>query len=240
MNKKMVIGNHKNYMVVSDISKYLKKINDEIDSKNVVICPSNIYIPYFLKQSYSVGIQNVFIRSEGSYTGEITSKQAKSIGINYAIIGHSERRIYFDEIDSDINKKIVDALRYNIKVILCVGETLEEKNMLKTARVLKKQLSLGLRNIDNFDNIIIAYEPVWAIGSNIIPSNIDISKTAQFIKETVKSLYNYEDISVLYGGSVNSKNIRNINKIEELSGVLVGKASTDSNEFLKIIEVVIE
>ena len=235
---KKIIGNHKNYMLVSEVSEYLKQIGNKINNPDVVICPSNIYIPYFLKKGFSVGIQNVFIRNDVSATGEITNKQAVTMSIDYVIIGHSERRMYFDETEIDINKKIVDALKYGMKVILCIGETLEEKNMLKTARVLKKQLREDLKNISNFSNIIIAYEPVWAIGTNKIPSNNDIEKTAIFIRETLKQLYNIDNIEIVYGGSVNSKNIKEINKIKEIDGVLVGKASTDAKEFLKIIEVV--
>ena len=127
-----------------------------------------------------------------------------------------------------------------MKVILCIGETLEEKNMLKTARVLKKQLREDLKNVNDFSNIIIAYEPRWAIGTNKVPSNNDIEKTAIFIKETINKLYDVDNVEILYGGSVNSKNIKEINKIKEIDGVLVGKASTDAKEFLKIIEVVSE
>lgn len=235
---KKIIGNHKNYMLVSEVSEYLKQIGNKINNPDVVICPSNIYIPYFLKKGFSVGIQNVFIRNDVSATGEITNKQAVTMSIDYVIIGHSERRMYFDETEIDINKKIVDALKYGMKVILCIGESLEEKNMLKTARVLKKQLREDLKNIDNFENIIIAYEPIWAIGTNVTPSTKDIEKTAIFIRETLKQLYNIDNIEIVYGGSVNSKNIKEINKIKEIDGVLVGKASTDAKEFLKIIEVV--
>jgi len=236
MNKKIIIGNHKNYMTTNEVNEYLKKINDKVNNKLVIICPSNIYIPYFLKKDYSVGIQN--INTNLVATGEITNEQALSLGIKYAIIGHSERRTHFDENDSYINKKVIESLKYGMKVILCIGESLEEKNMLKTAKIIKKQLREDLKNIDNFKNIIIAYEPIWAIGTNIVPTNRDISKTALYIREVIKEIYNIDSIKILYGGSVNSLNIKEINEINEIDGVLVGKASTDAEEFLKIIEVV--
>lgn len=230
--KKIIIGNLKNYMVSSEIVDYLKKIN-KIEDKNVIICPSNIYIPYFLKKGYLVGLQNIN-ELDKTCTGEITPKQAKSLGINYTIVGHSERRINLKESDLDINKKIIEAQKYNMKIILCIGETLEQKNMLKTSQVLKKQLLNCLKDT-NLKNIIIAYEPVWAIGTNKIPSIKDISSTNSYIKEIVKQNFN-SDIKVLYGGSVNSNNIKEI--INVVDGVLIGKASTDAEDFLKIIEVV--
>ena len=237
MNK-IVIGNHKNYMFTNDISEYLKNINDKIKTKNVVICPSNIYIPYFLKQKYSVGIQNVCLNDLVS-TGEINVKQAANIGINYVILGHSERRIHFNESNDLINQKIKDSLESNMKIVLCIGETLEQKNFFQTKKILKDQLENSLKGITNFKNIIVAYEPVWAIGTNVIPEAHDISEVSLYIKEIIKEMFNCEFIPVLYGGSVNSKNIEEINRISEIDGVLIGKASTDYKEFLKIIEVVI-
>lgn len=235
----LVVGNLKTNMLVKDISEYLLVANKKINNKNIVICPTSIYIPYFLRQNYSVGLQNVFYKSNGSYTGEVTPLQAANIGIDYIIIGHSERRIYFEESDSDINKKILECLKYNLKVIICIGETNEEKNMLKTTRVLKKQLTSSLRNVENFDNIYIAYEPVWAIGTNVIPNNKDIKEAALFIKDVVRKQFKYDDIKVLYGGSVNINNILKIKEVENLSGILVGLTSTKIDEFIKIIEEVV-
>ena len=229
-------------LLASDVSEYLKVFNNYDFNEQVVICPSSIYIPYFLKQSYDVGIQNMFFRNLGAYTGEISPSQASSLGVKYAIIGHSERREYFKESDQDINKKIVEALKYNFRIIFCIGETAEEKNLLKTARVLKRQIMNGLRNLEekHLDNIIIAYEPVWAIGTNVTPTKKDIEDTVKYIKEIVAEYFNYEDISVLYGGSVNDKNIEELNSIPNISGFLVGGASTDVEKFLKIIEVAVK
>lgn len=237
--KKLIVGNMKMNLLATDVSAYLKEIKKHKIKGHVVLCPSSIYIPYFLKQGFSVGVQNLFFRSQGAYTGEISPAQTASLGIEYAIIGHSERREYFDESDQDINKKVMEALKYGIHVILCIGETAEEKNLLKTARVLKRQLLNDLRNLteEQLNHIIIAYEPVWAIGTSVIPTAKDIEDTTQYIKGIVSEYFNYEDISVLYGGSVNEKNIKELNKIPNLSGFLIGGASTDSKKFLKIIEV---
>jgi len=235
---KIVIGNFKMNMLFEDIEEYIRIIKGNINSNNVIICPTSIYISYFLKQDYKVGIQNVFNEDKGSYTGEVSSQQAKSMGIDYVIVGHSERRIYFKE-EEIINKKILAIEKNNMISILCIGETIEEKLMFKTEEKLKKQIVSALNNVEKFDNIIIAYEPVWAIGTNKIPSVEDISKIAIYIKQVVNEIYEYKSIKVLYGGSVNKKNINEINKINEIDGVLVGNASTNAEEFLNIIEVVV-
>ncbi|MCI8545014.1 MAG: triose-phosphate isomerase [Bacilli bacterium] len=241
-SKKIVVGNMKMNLLAGDISEYLRKINSSDLGEQVVICPSNIYVPYFLKQSYKVGVQNLFFRDSGAYTGEISAAQVASMGVKYAIIGHSERRGYFRESDQDINKKVVVTLKYGLEVILCIGETAEEKNLLKTARVLKRQILNALRNLEeaDFDHIVIAYEPVWAIGTNVTPTNKDITDTISYIKGIVSEYFRYEDIPVIYGGSVNDQNIKDLNTIPNVSGFLVGGASTDVKKFLKIVEVAVK
>ena len=226
--EKLIIGNLKNYMNFSETINYLKQIED-LD--NVIICPSNIYIPYFLNKKYKVGIQNI-LENDKTCTGEISAKQAKSIGIDYTIVGHSERRINFNETNNIVNSKIKEALKEKLYVILCIGEKLEEKD--NAIQILENQIIECLKDIE-LDNIVIAYEPVWAIGTGIIPTLEEIEKITKNIKDIVKKIYNKE-IKVLYGGSVNSSNIKEI--IELTDGVLIGKASTNAVEFLKIIEVV--
>lgn len=221
--EKLIVGNLKNYMDAYDTSTYLKQI-DKIE--NVVLCPSNIFIPYFLNKKFEVGIQNIYLNDK-TCTGEITAKQAKSLGVSYVIIGHSERRTNFIETNIVVNHKIKEALKNNLKVILCIGETLEEKESNKTIEVLEKQLNECLKDIDK--DVIIAYEPIWAIGTNVVPTISEIENNINKIKEI-------RNTKVLYGGSVNSSNISEIIKVTD--GVLIGKASTDVVEFLKIIEVV--
>lgn len=227
---------------IEEISEYLKVINKEVSSKRVIFCPTSIYIPYFLKHDYSVGIQNTFMHDSGAYTGEVSPKQAALMGINYTILGHSERRIYFKETDTLIAEKVKDAIKNNLGVILCIGETLEEKNLLKTNRILKRQIINSLRDLDKemLDNIVIAYEPVWSIGSGKVPSNKEIEATTEYIKMIVKESKEYDNIPVLYGGSVNEKNIKELNKIKNLFGFLVGGASTDTNKILPIITEVLK
>lgn len=239
-NKKIVIGNQKMYMSISEVGDYLKKITGKILTSNVIICPSSIYIPYFLKHRYSVGIQNICAQTKGQYTGEISAEQASEIGLKYALVGHSERRLYFDEDNDTINQKIKNLLEKKITPILCIGETSEEKNLLKTNKILKSDIVSCLKNInsDDLKQIIIAYEPIWAIGTNRIPTMSEIKTNVKYIKEVVKNIYKI-DIKVVYGGSVNPNNIEKLNKIDNLDGFLVGGSSTKAEEFLKIIEVVV-
>ncbi|MEI3529562.1 MAG: triose-phosphate isomerase [Bacilli bacterium] len=240
-NNHLVVGNLKMNMVADEISSYLKVINKNIYSEQVVICPSSIYIPYFLKQRYRVGIQNIAAENKGAYTGEVSATQAYSLGVQYALVGHSERRALFNENDLTVNQKVKIAIKNNLYPIICVGETNEDKVMLRTEKILKKQITYALRDLNNdeLNNVIIAYEPVWSIGTNKIPSNKDIKSTISYIKLLVENLYGYNGIKVLYGGSVSQKNIKQLVKIDNLDGFLVGGASLNPDEFLNIIEVAV-
>lgn len=239
-NKKLVIGNMKMCLTASEINKYLKTIDKKEYGRQVVFCPTSLYLPYFIGKSYAVGIQNIAAYENGAYTGEISAKQAKSMHIQYAIIGHSERRGYFKETEEIVSRKIKLAMDENLKVILCIGETEEERDALKTYKVLKKQISSAMKGLDakEASKIIIAYEPIWAIGTNKIPSNTEIYDTITFIKKIGKDLCGI-DIPVLYGGSINDENISTLNQIENVDGYLVGGASTKADKFMKIIEVVV-
>lgn len=240
--EKIVVANLKMNLTVTQISNYLEDIKEVMNSKKVVICPTSIYLPYFLKNKYSVGIQNIAATEEGAFTGEVSASQVSSMGIKYAIVGHSERRQLFNETDTIINKKVLLGIKNKLTIILCIGETKEEKDMLKTDKILKRQLINALRDIDIIDikNIIIAYEPIWSIGTGNVPENKEISIITKYIKGIVNNLYHEDiDIPVLYGGSVNEKNIEELNEIKEISGVLVGGASLKADKLQKIKEVII-
>lgn len=238
MINKYIVVNMKMNLTAKEVSNYLKIINDKIFISNVIICPTSIYIPYFLNHDYDVGIQNVYFENDGSYTGEISPLQAKSIGVKFAIIGHSDRRL-MGEDDQIINKKIHKALTNNLKVIFCIGETLEEREMLKTDKVLKQQIIRGLRGLNDkqLSNILIAYEPVWAVGTNVLPTNKEIGDCVSFIREICKA--NLKSIPfILYGGSINEENIKTLNKIKNVDGFLIGSSANDAEKLIKIIEVI--
>ena len=238
MENKLIVANMKMYMNISDINNYLCQIENK-DLSNVIFCPTSIYIPFFLKKDYNTGIQNIYFENNGSYTGEISVEQVRDIGVKYVIIGHSERRKYFNEDDNIINKKVLKVLDNNLVGILCVGEELNDKKLNNTKDVLKKQLELGLRNINTLfqNNIIIAYEPCWAIGSGIIPNNDEISDIVDFIKMVVMEKYKII-VKVIYGGSINDNNIRLLCDIRNLDGFMIGGACVEANKFLKILDTV--
>ena len=230
MENKIIVGNMKMYMNYKDALAYINDL--QLKSPNVIMCPTSIYADAFLKNGYKTGLQNITEHDLGAYTGEISTLQAKSMGIEYVIVGHSERRKYFNETDELVNKKIKNAIANNLKVIVCIGEE-QGANALQ---VTKEQLEVAFRDINDLSSVIIAYEPIWAIGTNVIPTNNQIDEIAVMIKAFVKKTYN-SDIKVLYGGSINASNIQELNKITNIDGFLVGKASTNAVDFKKIIEV---
>ncbi len=237
-NKKIVVGNMKMNLTASEIDNYIKEIDKYDYNEQVVFCPSYIYLPSFVGKGYRCGAQNIASYELGAYTGEVSARQVSSMKIDYTIIGHSERRNYFNETDEIIRTKITLALKENLKVILCIGETLEQRDALKTYEVLKRQLTSALKGLDKFQGIIIAYEPIWAIGTGKTPTNQDIEDTISFIKKIINDICGQE-LKVLYGGSVNDENITKLNTIKNVDGYLVGGACTSAERFNKIIEVVV-
>lgn len=223
--EKIIVLNHKMNMRYNEIKDYIKTLK-KLNLKPIVF-PTSIYAKEFIENNFKTGIQNIYYKNEGPYTGEISVGQAKSLGIEYVLIGHSERREIFSESNEEINKKIKAALRDDLKVILCVGE----KKAEDYKKVLKKQITECLKDIN--EEVIIAYEPVWSIGTNEIPSKEEVKKIINYIK----SLTNY-DIMVLYGGSVDSTVIKTLKEVEEVSGFIIGGNSTNINELIRIKEVV--
>lgn len=239
MINKYIFVNLKSSLLFNDVYNYLNVINDEFFISNLVIFPSNIYIPYFLENKYDVGIQNISNNIDKNFTGEITVLQAKSMGIKYVIIGHSDRN--FLESDEIINQKIKLALENDFKVIVCIGETQEKRQMLKTYDVLYRQIKNRLRGIDKkyFSNMFIAYEPVLSIGTNILLSNEEIKDTIELIRNIFYKNYDYIPY-MLYGGSVNIENIKQLNKISNIDGFLIGTAAYDPKNLVKIIKKIDE
>ena len=237
MENKIIVGNIKMNMKFGEIANYINVFKN-IKSKNVVICPSYIYIPYFLNYDFSVGSQNVCSDINGNYTGEISASQLASIGVNYVIVGHSERKINLGETNSDINKKIKSSLKSKLKVILCIGENLEENKLLKKESVLKRQIRDALFDISDLSNVIIAYEPIWSIGTHKIPDEQELFSTISYIKEFVYNTFK-TNIKVIYGGSINESNIVKLNSISNIDGFLIGSASVDPVEFTNIINKVL-
>ena len=233
---KILIGNMKMNLTYPEIKEYIEKMKEY---NKFIICPSSIYIPYFIDNGFEVGMQNISEYGQGAYTGEISVTQANSMNIKYSLIGHSERRNKFNETDEIINNKLRKTVSNNINAILCIGETLEEKEKLLTKEVLKKQIISDLNEVDEFylKNIIVAYEPVWAIGTGKVPSMEDIEEIIKYIKQIINDYYGFNP-KVLYGGSINENNINDLIKIDNVDGFLVGGACLVPEKFIKIIETI--
>jgi triosephosphate isomerase len=235
--KKIIALNLKMNLGYKEILDYIKTIQNKVtDNYEVIFFPTSIYLDLFKKSGYLVGAQNVHFENKGAYTGEISPYQLKSLGVDYTLVGHSERRLHFKENDILINERVKGALKNQLKVILCVGETDEERLSNKTYSVIENQLKNNLQNID-LEDVTIAYEPVWAIGSGKTPTKDEIDEVVSFIKKKVKQ-ENAIDIRVLYGGSVNKENIKDIMSIESVDGVLVGSSSIDPNYLISMIDII--
>ena len=219
----------------------LKKVisysnNNKKNKFNIIYCPPTTLIrPLFKKlkkSSIEVGAQNCHeSKSYASLTGQINSGMLKDIGAKYVILGHSENRLTGED-NILINKKIKSSLKSGLKVILCIGETLKEKKNNKTFKVLDNQIQNCLGGIKKYSNVIIAYEPVWAIGTGKIPKLDDLKNNIMYIKKKFQK----KSIKVLYGGSVNGKNINDLKKISLIDGFLIGGESRDPNKFIDIIK----
>ncbi len=199
----------------------------------VVVCPPAVYLyaSGFGQGIISMGAQNVHFEDKGAFTGEISALMIKDLEAEYVIIGHSERRKYFGETDESVNKKIKKALEAGLKIIFCIGETAEERDAGKKNEVLERQVKIGLFGIDNLENINIAYEPVWAIGTGNNCSVEETKESVNFIRKFVKP-----KTRILYGGSVKSENSGGYIKDAGANGLLVGGASLSAEEFVKIIK----
>ncbi len=218
---------------VTKVVRFLKNFKKNKFLK-IIYCPPNTLIyplsKKLMKSRIDIGAQNCHEQeSYGAFTGSINSFMLKNVGAKYVIIGHSENR-HAGESDKMINKKIKSALKTGLKIIFCIGETIHERRKKNTKSVLSKQIRLGLMNIKNKKDIIIAYEPVWSIGTGIIPKLDDLSKIIYFIKRKVRNC------KILYGGSVNPKNLDKLKFIKNIDGYLVGGASQDSKKFIDIIK----
>lgn len=209
--------------------------------KEVIICVPFIDLFYTLLETQEtnihVGAQNVFYEDKGAYTGEVSAPMLASINTEYVIIGHSERRQIFFETDEDVNKKMKKALENHLKPILCVGETLEEREAGKTVEIITNQVAKALKDltIEDLSNTIIAYEPIWAIGTGMTATKEDAENSIKAIREKIKSIFDSDDVSILYGGSVKEENAKELFEMPNIDGFLVGGASLKADSFAGIV-----
>ena len=206
----------------------------------IIYCPPYTLINSFVNNlkntKIDVGAQNCHhSETNGPHTGFISSQMIKNLGCKYVILGHSENRS-IGESNSLINKKIKVCLNNNLKILFCVGENLKEKKLKKTKKILNNQLNRGLKDLKNIKNIIIAYEPVWSIGTGVIPKENELQENILYIKNLLKRKFKNNKATVLYGGSVSPKNVKDLRKIKQIDGFLIGGASQKSNKLIDIIK----
>ena len=243
--KPLIVANWKMNLTKNEVKIYLEELLKESKSlnANIVLAPSFTLLDFvnskIKNSSIKLSAQNMFFADFGAFTGEVSASMLKDIGAEYVILGHSERRQYFLEMDTFINKKIITALKYNLKPIICVGETLEEKENNESEEVVKSQILNALKHIEKEDlkNIVIAYEPIWAIGTGKSANSEEAENMAKYIESTLQKEFDIQiKIPILYGGSVNENNIGEFLQKEHIAGALVGGASLLANTFLKLIK----
>ena len=244
MRVPMIAGNWKLNTTVSEAIELVNQMCERLDDiANVdkVICPpfvSLTAVKELIKgSSIKLGAQNIYFEEKGAYTGEISPLMLAEL-CEFVIIGHSERRYYFNETGEVVNKKIQSALRAGLKPILCIGERLEENEAGRTKEVLTEQLRSSMAGIDYLNGLIIAYEPVWAIGTGRAATGKQANETIGFIRRNVAKLYSEsfaQDLRILYGGSVTADNTAEFMQQSEIDGALVGGASLKAEQFLSIV-----
>ena len=215
------------------INQYYQKLEPNSE-KCIVVCSPSIYLNHLKVDSKNLfsGAQDVSQFNEGAYTGELSAKMLHDNNIDFCLVGHSERRQYFGESNSVINLKSKNLIDNKIIPVICVGETLEEKEKHLTTEVLTKQINECIPNVANYENVIIAYEPIWAIGTGLTPQLNEIEKVHESIKNTQSK---FKQFKVLYGGSVNASNSADIVDIKNVDGCLIGGSSLKVEEFNSII-----
>jgi len=243
-NNMYFVANWKMYGNIGNINKTISVIRltklKKFEKHKIIYCPPYTLLKTFFDKiknsNIYIGAQNCHSNSNyGAFTGSVNAKLIKSTGAKYIILGHSENRNN-GESDLIINKKIQSALKENLKVIFCIGEKLSEKRKKNTYNVLKKQINKGLKGIKKFENIIVAYEPVWSIGTGLIPQNSELSKNINNIKKILSKLKKSTNIKILYGGSVNPNNVKKLAQVKEINGFLIGGASLSAKKFIDIIK----
>lgn len=242
MRRPIIAGNWKMNNGVSEAKKLATEILELDLSKDVeaVLCTPaiDLYpVKELIKDSdIKLGAQNMYFEESGAYTGEISPLMLKDLGVEYVILGHSERREYFKECDETINKKVVSALKNDLQPILCVGETLEERESGSEKDKVKGQIEKNLSGLspEDFDKVVIAYEPIWAIGTGKTASSDDAEEMCAYIRELVKEIFGQEaadKVRIQYGGSVKPENVKDIMSKENIDGALVGGASLEAKSF---------
>lgn len=243
MRKPIIAGNWKMFKVREEVLAFVLAVNKNLPSNEVVdtvICAPALYLRDLVKrqgENLRIGAQNMHFEEQGAFTGEIAPSMLETTGVEYVIIGHSERRAMFNETDEACNKKLHSAFKHNLVPILCVGESLEEREGAKTEEVIKNQVQLDLAGltVEQVKELVIAYEPIWAIGTGRTATPEMANETCGFIRQTVANLFGQEAadaIRIQYGGSVKTGNIKELMAQPHIDGALIGGASLIAEDFI--------
>lgn len=246
MRRPLIAGNWKMNKTVGEALELVNALMPKVkDAKaEVAVCPTFVCLAEVIKAAngtnIKVGAQNMYHKDSGAFTGEISPVFLKDMKVEYVILGHSERRQYFNETDADINKKVIAALNHGLKPILCVGETLEEREKGITFDVISTQVNGSLADLEgrNLEDLVVAYEPVWAIGTGKTATNEDANEVIGYIRKLLRDKFGSlmaDSTRILYGGSVKASNAKELMGMPEIDGGLVGGASLDAEEFAKIV-----
>ena len=245
MRKPIIAGNWKMHKTIAEALEFVNEVKDRVNNDKVeaVICAPFTLLKD-LKQAtkgtnIKIGAQNMHFEEKGAFTGEISPLMLKELDMDYVVKGHSERRQYFNETDETVNKKVLKALEVGIDPILCVGETLEEREAGNTKDVCKVQVEKALENVSKEDlaKVVIAYEPVWAIGTGKTATSEDANDVIAYIREVVANLYGElaNEVRIQYGGSVKPSNVAEIMNQSDIDGALVGGASLEANDYVELV-----
>ena len=247
MRRKVIAGNWKMNMLPNETIQFIEDLAPLVkDTEHeVILCVPYTDLFYALltaqNTNIKIGAQNMHFAESGAYTGEVSGKMLKAINVEYVIIGHSERRQYFNETDETVNKKVKAAFKNGLKPIVCVGETLEQREAGKVEEIITNQTKLALDGLTNeqVENTIIAYEPIWAIGTGKTATKEDANDAVKAIRKKIAEIYGQnvaDGVIIQYGGSVKSSNAKELFSMSDIDGALVGGASLKADEFSKIVE----
>ncbi len=244
MRRKVVAGNWKMNMLPDATMSVLEELQTLVEGANaeVVVCVpfTDLNYAYYAtqeKKTVHIGAQNMHWEESGAYTGEISPDMLKAINCEYVIIGHSERRQYFAETDETVNKKIKAALAHDLKPIVCVGETLEQREAGETVNVITSQIHNAFEGLEakDLENVIVAYEPIWAIGTGKTATSTEANDAIKEIRNQIEKDFSTGDLPILYGGSVKPENAKELFTTSDIDGGLVGGASLKADVFSKIV-----
>ena len=247
MRRTIIAGNWKMYKTLKDgqeLAVTLRRDLFKIENVDIVVCPSYVLLGYLADaletSNIALGAQDVYWQDEGAFTGEVSPVMLKDIGAKFVIIGHSERRQFFSETNETVNKKIKASLKHGLTPIICVGENQQEREANKTFKVIQEHIKGGLQGIsaEELLKTVIAYEPVWAIGTGLTATPEQAQEVHKFIRDLLKEIYGEEiarEIRIQYGGSVKPENITELMNKPDVDGALVGGASLKADSFIQIV-----